>query len=180
MCAWPAARSIFDAPLRPCYGPLFLSRAKRAPPKAARASRAQEKGDHNMGAMLPICCMSYVREANELPNAVRPCYGRAALPCAHGPSRAASSMLLYVREANERTTGWITKLWWPRAKGSGQSNEQLQIARRRLACRAQRGPLGVLPQRETSELTLTRALRARPPEVPEIYLAALQPRAQRA
>ena len=30
-----------------------------------------------------------------------------ALPCAHGPSRAASSMLPYVREANERTTGWI-------------------------------------------------------------------------
>ena len=30
------------------------------------------------------------------------------LPCAHGPSRAASSMLPYVREANERTTGWIS------------------------------------------------------------------------
>ena len=30
------------------------------------------------------------------------------LPCAHGPSRAASSMLPYVREANEGTTSWIT------------------------------------------------------------------------
>ena len=31
------------------------------------------------------------------------------LPCAHGPSRAASLMLpAYVREANERTTSWIT------------------------------------------------------------------------
>ena len=29
------------------------------------------------------------------------------LPCAHGPSRAASSMLPYVREANEGTTSWI-------------------------------------------------------------------------
>ena len=29
------------------------------------------------------------------------------LPCAHGPSRAASLMLPYVREANERTTSWI-------------------------------------------------------------------------
>ena len=28
----------------------YFARAKRAPPKAARASRAQEKGDHNMGA----------------------------------------------------------------------------------------------------------------------------------
>ena len=41
--------------LRPCYGPLFPARAKRAPPSAARASaarasRAKEKGDHNMGA----------------------------------------------------------------------------------------------------------------------------------
>ena len=39
------------------------------------------------------------------------------LPCAHGPSRAASSMLpmlcslCYVREANERTTSWITRLY---------------------------------------------------------------------
>ena len=32
----------------------------------------------------------------------------AGLPCAHGPSRAASLMLpCYVREANEWTTSWI-------------------------------------------------------------------------
>ena len=30
--------------LRPCYGPLFPARAKRAPPSAARASRARNKG----------------------------------------------------------------------------------------------------------------------------------------
>ena len=34
---------------------------------------------------------------------------QTALPCAHGPSRAASSMLPYVREANERTTSWINQ-----------------------------------------------------------------------
>ena len=38
---------------------------------------------------------------------------RGQLPCAHGPSRAASLMiplmLPYVREANERTTSWITR-----------------------------------------------------------------------
>ena len=34
--------------------------------------------------------------------ASRPC----VLPCAHGPSRAASSMLPYVRKANERTTSY--------------------------------------------------------------------------
>ena len=38
----------------PCF-----ARAKRAPPKAARASRAQEKGDHNMGAP-----QEQVREGN--------------------------------------------------------------------------------------------------------------------
>ena len=30
--------------MRPCYGPLFPARAKRAPPSAARASRARNKG----------------------------------------------------------------------------------------------------------------------------------------
>ena len=59
--------------LRPCYGPLFLSRAKRAPPKAApkaakakaakaaRASRAQEKGDHNMGAGVSVNGITLIR-----------------------------------------------------------------------------------------------------------------------
>ena len=32
---------------------------------------------------------------------------KGTLPCAIGPSRAASPMLSYVKEANERTTGWI-------------------------------------------------------------------------
>ena len=41
----PPVRGYSCANLRPCYGPLFPARAKRAPP-----SRAKEKGDHNMGA----------------------------------------------------------------------------------------------------------------------------------
>ena len=52
--------------VRPCYGPLFPARAKRAPPSAARASRAKEKGDHNMGA----------------------CYGYALLEAGAGATRA--------------------------------------------------------------------------------------------
>ena len=46
--------SFYLSNLRPCYGPLFPARAKRAPPSAARASRAKEKGDHNMGAIQPV------------------------------------------------------------------------------------------------------------------------------
>ena len=83
--------------MRPCYGPLFLSRAKRAPPKAkapkaARASRAlrarRKKGTITWAQRL------------------------AMLPCAHGPSRGIFDIrhAPYVREANERTTGWIISM----------------------------------------------------------------------
>ena len=48
--------------VRPCYGPLFPARAKRAPPSA------KEKGDHNMGA----------RDRDILSDAVRPSFGGCA------------------------------------------------------------------------------------------------------
>ena len=39
-----AARQVKGGFVRPCYGPLFPARAKRAPSSAARASRARNKG----------------------------------------------------------------------------------------------------------------------------------------
>ena len=54
------------------------------------------------------------RAATEQPPFQPPLVAARELPCAHGPSRAASSMHCSLRrEANERTTGWITRegLW---------------------------------------------------------------------
>ena len=107
---WPArsiciSGAIFQAQF-------FRRISKKFETRIARQRFAWRCGPFNVGRQLRCRAARFARGMG--PDKVWQSKVRAAvyswtghLPCAHGPSRAASSMLPYVREANERTTGWI-------------------------------------------------------------------------
>ena len=115
-----AARAAARGCARGCTSGGRARRARRALVRVSRARRALVRVRRHAKRQLHINlgpCMARTACALAGRGSLQVALTGAlrALPCAHGPSRAASSMLpsmlpmLYVREANERTTGWIIR-----------------------------------------------------------------------